>query len=205
MNVTDEETKRFLKFIDPAYRISMIRILRSNMYAPIVCIKISVGYHYDYIAVIGEAALNFKVIGLDQRFAPFKEDDMKFIISYISRRFDNLKLVFSSSITWVFAESTSDMSVVIRSGLDAGAFITKLFSNDNYVASVDLSENNADFSNELWNIVLGDRSNTTRMLLAYVSGTYSVSDNIKKRIQALYESLSDSDKLLLELGEDLNI
>ena len=128
---------------------------------------------------------------------------MKFIISYISRRFDNLKLVFSSSITWVFAESTSDMSVVIRSGLDAGAFITKLFSNGNYVASVDLSENNADFSNEIWNIVLGDRSNATRMLLAYASGACSVSDNIKRRIQVLYESLSDSDKLLLELGEDI--
>ena len=203
MNVTDEETKRFLKFIDPAYRISMIRILHSNMYAPIVCIKISVGYHYDYIAVIGEAALNFKVIGLDQRFAPFKEDDMKFIISYISRRFDNLKLIFSSSMTRVFAKNTSTINVAI-SCLDDGIFITKL-SYNSYVGTIvlELSENNADFSNELWNIVLSNRSNINHMMLAYVSGKYYVSDNIKKRIQALYESLSDSDKLLLELGEDI--
>ena len=204
MNVTDEETKRFLKFIDPAYRSSMIEILSNNMYAPIVYIEIGVGYRGgNYIAVIGEAAFNFKVIGLDQTFTSFKEDDAKFIISYISRRFDNLKLIFSSSMTHIFAESTSNMSVAIRSGLDAGTFITRLFSNNHYVALLGLSENNADFSNELWNIVLSNHINVNCMMLAYVSGACSVSDNIKRRIQVLYESLSDSDKLLLELGEDI--
>ena len=203
MNVTDEETKRFLKFIDPAYRSSMIKILSNNMYAPIVYIEIGVGYRGNYIAVIGEAAFNFKVIGLDQTFTSFKEDDAKFIISYISRRFDNLKLIFSSSMTHIFAESTSNMRVAISPGLDAGTFITRLFSNNHYVASLGLSENNADFSNELWNIVLSDRINVNRMMSTYVSGTCSVSDNIKKRIHTLYDSLSDSDKLLLELGEKI--
>ena len=203
MNVTDEKTKRLLKLIDPAYRSSMVEILSNNMYAPIVCIEIRVGYRGNYIAVIGEEAFDFKVIGLDQTFTSFKEDDAKFIISYISRRFNNLKLVFSSSMTHVFAESTSNMRVAISPGLDAGTFITKLFCNNNHVASLDLSEDNADFSNELWNIVLSDRINVNRMMPSYVSGTCSVSDNIKKRLPAVYDSLTDSEKLLFELGEEI--
>ena len=69
--------------------------------------------------------------------------------------------------------------------------------------SFDLSENNADVSDEIWDIILNDRERVNNMLLPYVSGTCPVSDNIKKRLQALYESLSDSDKLLLELGEKI--
>ena len=147
--------------------------------------------------------LDFKVIGLDQAFAPFKKDDAEFIASYISRRFDNLKLIFSSSITSVFSKNISGMSVVIGRRFYDDALTADLFSRNMFAISLDLSENNADFSNELWNIVLSNRSNVNRMMLAYVSGKYYASDNIKKRIQALYESLSDSGKLLLELGEDI--
>ena len=212
MNVTDEETKRFLKLIDPIYR-SDTRDILSNMHAmhaPIVFVRMDTegnndAYHDNYIIVISEdTTSDFKVIVFDKTFTPFKEDDVEFITSYISRRFNNLKLIFSSSMTRVFAENTSVINVAI-SCLDDGVFITKLFSNNNYAGAVafGLSENNADFSNELWNIVLSNRSNVNRMMLAYVSGKYYASDNIKKRIQALYESLSDSDKLLLELGEDI--
>ena len=211
MNITDEETKRFLNFVDPGYRSGMSDILSNMnaMYAPIVFVRMDTegndgAYHGNYIIVIGEdTASNFKVIAFDKTFTPFKEDDVEFIISYISRRFNNLKLMFSSSTMRLFAENTSVINVAI-SCLDDGVFISKLFYN-NYAGTIlfDLSENNADFSNELWNIVLSDRSNVNRMMSAYVSGKYYVSDNIKKRVQALYESLSDSDKLLLELGEEI--
>ena len=212
MNVTDEETKRFLKLIDPTYRSDMSDILSNMhaMHAPIVFVRMlntgndNFAYHGNYILVISEdPAFNSKVIVFDQTFAKFKEDNAEFITSYISRRFNNLKLVFSSSMTHVFAESTSNMRVAISPGLDAGTFITKLFCNNNHVASLDLSEDNADFSNELWNIVLSDRINVNRMMPPYVSGTCSVSDNIKKRLPAVYDSLTDSEKLLFELGEEI--
>ena len=210
MNVTDEETKRFLKLIDPTYRSDMRDILSNmhTMYAPIVFVRMDTegnnsAYHGNYIVICEDTASNSKVIAFDKTFTPFKEDDVEFITSYISRRFNNLKLIFSSSTVHLFAENTSVINVVI-SCLDDGVFITKLFYN-NYAGILlfDLSENNADFSNELWNAILSDRSNVNRMMSAYVSGKYYVSDNIKKRIQALYESLLDSDKLLLELGEDI--
>ena len=211
MNVTDEETKRFLKLIDPTYRSDMRDILSNMhaMHAPIVFVRMlntgddTFSYHGNYILVISEDTAFTKVILFDQTFAKFKEDNAEFITSYISRRFNNLKLIFSSSVTRVFAENISAINLI--SFLDDGVFITKLFSNNNYVGAVafELSENNADFSNEIWDIALSDHSNVNHMMSAYISGTYCVSDNIKKRLQALYESLSESDKLLLELGEDI--
>ena len=105
----------------------------------------------------------------------------------------------------VFSKNISDMSVAIGRRFYDGALTASLFSHNRFGVRLNLSENNADFSNEIWDIVLSDRSNVAFMASEYVSGTYSASDNIKKRIQALYDSLSDSDKLLLELGEDLNI
>ena len=212
MNVTTEETKRFLNFVDPADRNNTIKILsnmHSNMHAPIICIEMNIegsgaDYHVNCITlIIEDPVLDFKVIGLDPAFAQLKKDDAEFIISYISRRFDNLKLIFSSSSTCVFAENISDMSVAISRELNDGIFIAELFSHDGSIVLLDLSENNADFSNELWNIVLSDRNNVNCMMLAYLSGTCFVSDNIKKRIQVLYDSLTDSEKLLFELGEEI--
>ena len=211
MNVTDEETKRFLKLIDPTYRSDMSDILSNMhaMHAPIVFVRMlntgddTSGYHGNYIAVISEdTAFNSKVIVFDQTFAKFKEDNAEFITSYISRRFNNLKLIFSSSVTRIFAENISAINLAI-SCLDDGVFIAKLFSNNNNALAFELSENNADFSDEIWDIALSDRSNVNHMISAYISGAYYVSDNIKKRLQALYDSLSDSDKLLLELGEKI--
>ena len=211
MNVTNKETKRFLKLIDPTYRSDMRDILSNMraMHAPIVFVRMlntgddTSGYHGNYITVIREdTAFDFKVIVFDQTFAKFKEDNAEFITSYISRRFNNLKLIFSSSVTRIFAENISAINLAI-SCLDDGVFIAKLFSNNDTALAFELSENNADFSNEIWDIALSDRSNVNHMMSAYISGKYYVSDNIKKRIQALYESLSESDKLLLELGEDI--
>ena len=206
MNITDEETERFLNLVKPECRSYAIKAL-SNAHT--ICVQMcvegsGVNYYYgNYIATIGEnPALDFKLIGLDQTFVPFKKDDAEFIVSYISRSFDNFKLIFSSSIRSVFSKNISDMSVAIGRRLD-DALTADLFSHNRFATCLDLSENNADFSNELWNVVLSDRANVNRMMSEYVSGTYFVSDNIKKRIRALYDSLSDSDKLLLELGEDL--
>ena len=205
MNVTDKETERFLKLVREKYRSDAIKIL-SSTHVSFVCIKTNIKiyiiYHDNCISVIDKDAV--KLIELGLVVASFKEDDADFIISYISRRFDKLKLIFSSSTTHVFAENTSNMSASVGCGFDySNAFMVRLFCPNEFAASIDLSENNADVSDETWDIILSNQANVNRMMSEYVSGTYFVPDNIKKRIQALYESLPDSDKLLLELGEDL--
>ena len=78
-----------------------------------------------------------------------------------------------------------------------------LFSHGDSFARIYLSEYDSDVSDELWNIILNCSDNSARILSAYTSGNYVFTEKIGKRINDLYESLSDSDKLLLELGENI--
>ena len=203
MNVTDEETERFLNLVKPEYRSYAIKAL-SNTHTSFVYIGIGIGYCYNYIKVTRDDVVSF--IELNPVFAPFKKDDADFIMSYISRCFDKFKLIFSSSITHVFIEDINGMKAVLDTRFDTfsdGEPVADIFSHNRRIVTLYLAENNADVSDEIWDIILNDRERVNNMLLPYVSGTCPVSDNIKKRLQALYESLSDSDKLLLELGENI--
>ena len=200
MNITDEETERFLNLIKPECRSYAIKAL-SNTHTSFVYIEIGIGYCYNYIKVTRDGVVSF--IELNPVFAPFKKDDADFIMSYISRCFDKFKLIFSSSIKRIFVKNTRYIDGSIGCFFDAGDFKVVVSYHNRWGLSFDLSENNADVSDEIWDIILSNQANVNCMMSEYVSGTCPVSDNIKKRLQALYDSLSDSDKLLLELGEDL--
>ena len=115
--------------------------------------------------------------------------DIDFILSFISRYFENFKLIFSSSEVHIFVATTENAA--------------DLFFKGKCFAHINLLEDNADISDELWNILLNYHYNAVHMLSAYTSGKYVFPEKIGKRINDLYESLSDSDKLLLELGEDI--
>ena len=136
--------------------------------------------------------------------------DIEFILSFISRYFENFKLIFSSSTTHVFVTTTENMQAIVREvsyiGSDNKAakfLVADLFSHGNAFVRIHFSEYKGDLSDELWNIILNDSDNSARILSAYASGKYTFPEKIEKRINDLYESLSDSDKLLLELGEKI--
>ena len=203
MNVTDEETERFLNLVKPEYRSYAIKALL-NTHTSFVYIEMDIDYCYDcydYIKVTRDDMVSF--IELNPVFAPFKKDDADFIMSYISRCFDKFELIFSSSIKRIFVKNTRYIDDSIGCFFDVGDFKVLMTYHNRWGLSFELSENNADVSDEIWDIILNDRERVNNMLLPYVSGTCPVSDNIKKRLQALYESLPDSDKLLLELGENI--
>ena len=210
MNITDEETERFLNLVQPEYRRDVTNIL-SNMHASAIRTNIQIegsndGYYDNFITVTGKNynTSDFKVIRLNPTFAQFKKDDAAFIIDFNSRRFDKLKLAFSSSVAHVFVEDINVMRAVACFAYGTNEFEVIMYSNAIDYGTLYFSENNANVSDYMWNIILNNRDNVNCMMSAYVSGaTYSASDNIKKRIKALYESLSDSDKLLLELGEKI--
>ena len=212
MNVTDEEKTRFLRLVHPAYRSDMIDIL-SNMHVSIIRTNIKIegsndGCYDNFITATGKNynTSDFKVIRLNPTFAQFKKDDAAFIIAFISRCFDKLKLIFSSSVTHVFIEDINGMKAVLGTRFDTfsdGEPVADIFSHNRRIVTLYLAENNADVSDDIWNVILSGHGNANRILSAYVSGAYCVSDNIKKRIRLLYESLPDSYKLLLELGEDI--
>ena len=135
--------------------------------------------------------------------------DIDFVLSFISHYFENFKLIFSSSTAHVFVTTTENMQAIVRDTMHTdldGKVINltaNLFFQGSYFTYINLLEDNADISDELWNIILNHGDNSERILSAYTSGNYVFTEKIGKRINDLYESLSDSDKLLLELGEDI--
>ena len=136
--------------------------------------------------------------------------DIDFVLSFISRYFENFKLIFSSSIIHIFVATTENMQATLckTSYIDSDGTAVKLldvdlFSHGDSFARIYLSEYDSDVSDELWNIILNCSDNSARILSAYTSGNYVFTEKIGKRINDLYESLSDSDKLLLELGEEI--
>ena len=136
--------------------------------------------------------------------------DIDFVLSFISRYFENFKLIFSSSDVHIFIATTENMQAAIRDamyidldGKVINYLTADLFFQGSYFTYINLLEDNADISDELWNILLNDPDSAAHMLSTYTSGKYAFSEKIEKRINDLYESLSDSDKLLLELGEEI--
>ena len=220
MNVTTEETKRFLKLVNPRDRNEAKKLL-SNKNAAVI----NVFTHADeelYIDV-AEArkvkstgaydmdSLKFSLIRFNSKFMSLGEDDAEFILSFISHHFKNLKLVFSSSKAHAFVVDIGGMSASAHyacySGFVNGHTVKLLdvdlvFQGYNFI-SFSLSDNDAEVPDDVWNVILDDRNNVNCILSAYVHEKHYFSDNNKKRIQSLYDSLSDSDKLLLELGEDI--
>ena len=136
--------------------------------------------------------------------------DIDFVLSFISRYFENFKLIFSSSEVHIFVATTENVQAALRDdvyidldGKNINYLAADLFFKGKYFAHINLLEDNADISDELWNILLNYHYNAVHMLSAYTSGKYVFPEKIGKRINDLYESLSDSDKLLLELGEKI--
>ena len=215
MNVTTEETKRFLKLVNPRDRNEAKKLL-SNKNA----VVINVFTDADEELYIDAAEVRtvkpdgtYDMDGVKFSLIRFTlgEDDAEFILSFISHHFKNLKLVFSSSKTHAFVVDIGGMSASAHYACYSGfvdGHIVKLLNVDlvfqgyNFI-SFSLSDNDAEVPDDVWNVILDDRNNVNCILSAYVHEKYYFSDNIKKRIQAVYDSLTDSEKLLFELDEDI--
>ena len=167
----------------------------------IIATKESTDRYYKSRLLVTEkcAKRNVDIIVFDPKFAYFKEEDVGFIISFISRCFDKLKLIFSSLEMYVFAADFDDMSAnlystaLCKNHLWVNLFSKFKSSKPKGFAMLDLSMNDAEVSDDMWKIILNNRDIVNYMMLAYVRKDY-LSDNIKKRLQALYDSLPDSEK-----------
>lgn len=202
-SVTEEEVNRFLGLFSPECRDDVIKLMLNKRIAAmqvIIATKESTDRYYKSRLLVTEkrANPNLDIIVFDPKFAYFKEDDKAFIISFISRCFEKLKLIFSSSEMYVFAANFDDMSAgissatVFKNHLSVTLF-SKFTRKPKGFAVLDLSMNDAEVSDDVWNIILNNRDIVNYMMLAYVRKDY-FSDNIKKRLQALYDSLPDSEK-----------
>ena len=199
--VSEEELERFLDLFPKENRDEVIELMSNKHVAAIQLIIVTKENPDDYyesrfIVIDTRKRLGVRSLGFGQKVAYFNEEDKAFILSFISRCFASFKLIFSSSSMVVFVANTGNMSATTRDtkyALDDHLLIT-LLSNGNDIAMLDLSQNNAEVSDDIWNIILSDRDNVNYMISAYISKKRCFSDNIKKRIRALYDSLPDSEK-----------
>ena len=202
-SVTEEEVNRFLDLFSPECRDDVIKLMLNKRIAAmqvIIATKESTDRYYQSRLLVTEkrAKPSLDIIVFDPKFAYFEEDDKAFIISFISRCFEELKLIFSSSEMHVFAYDFDDMSANLFMNWNNHIHVN-LFSKFNKrskpkdFAMLDLSMNDAEVSDDVWNIILNNRDIVNCMMSAYVRRDY-FSDNIKKRLQALYDSLPDSEK-----------
>ena len=199
--VSEEELERFLDLFPKENRDEVIELMSNKHVAAIQLIIVTKENPDDYhessfIVIDTRKRLGVRSLRFGQKVAYFNEEDKAFILSFISRCFASFKLIFSSSSMVVFVANTDNMSATTRDTkyvLNDHLLIT-LLSNGNDIAMLDLSQNNAEVSDDIWNIILSDRDNVNYMISAYISKERCFSDNIKKRIRALYDSLPDSEK-----------
>ena len=222
MGVTQSEIDKFLEFFDSESYDDAVKFLNSNM---IICIYVEArleddkGYYRCSITV--EEAGGVTSSGIYDMHAPIttrfileskskteylKEVDLAFIMSFISRYFENFKLIFSSSCSYVFVATTDNISAVISecNVLFSKIMALSVFYQDSLLIELNFLKSDAEVSDDMWKIITDSRNNINIIMHhAYISKDYEFSDKIKKRIHDTYESLPDSDKLLLELGLEL--
>ena len=203
--VSEEELNRFLDLFPEKSRDEVIKLMSNKRVAAIQLMIAAKGNTDDYYRsrfIVTDTRKRLGLLGslgFGQKVAYFSEADKAFIVSFISRCFASFKLIFSSSRMVVFVANIDNVSATIFAPyvLKDNLFIT-LRSNGNDIAMLNLSQNNAEVSDDIWNIILSDRDNVKHILRGYISKRYYFSDNtkndIKKRLHALYDSLPYSKK-----------
>lgn len=195
--VSEEELNRFLDLFPEESRDEVIELMSNTHVAAIqliIAAKENTDDYYKSHMIVTDTCTRLGVLcslGFGQKVAYFNEEDKAFILSFISRCFAAFKLIFSSSRMVVFVADIDNMSATIYA---KNHLLISLRSNHNDIALLDLSQNNAEVSDDIWNIILNGHDNINHMISAYISRKYCFSDNIKKRIRALYDSLPDSEK-----------
>ena len=210
MNVTEKEINKFIglfwredyervcDFLSSKTLFGIYTKMIENHSGGYIITDDSSGHYISYPTI--------KEIRLDSCIS---KNDIDFVLSFISRYFENFKLIVSSLLIHVFVTTTENMQAILEVAyIDSDNTVVKfliadLFYHNDCFMRIRLSDCTADLSDELWNIILNYSDNSARMLSAYTSDKYVFSEKIGKRINDLYESLSDSDKLLLELGENI--
>lgn len=215
MEFTKNEINRFLALIKSHDRNSAREFLYSDI-GRIKTIGISLknsenkGVIPDtHIAIIYRNAVFRNEIFTEHIFfkdeddAVFSDDDLKFIKSILKKKLKGFLLIYKSNLRLVYDEGGlkneyKHITIAERS------FFGKLNIYLNILGRIyNMTRDDADLSDYLWGILCNDKSLMLDMLKYYMKDSECFSSNIQKRIQSYYDSLTDSEKLLLELGEEI--
>ena len=186
MNVTDEEINKFIglfyredyervrDFLSSKKVFGIYTLLSENgsdNYIRIeeTCDVDSSGHYISYPTI--------KEIRLDSCIS---KNDIDFVLSFISRYFENFKLIFSSSCSYVFVATTDNMSAVISDFLFSKIMALSVFYQDSLLLELNFLKSDAEVSDDMWKIITDSHNNINIIMHhAYISKDYEFSDKIK--------------------------
>lgn len=137
----------------------------------------------------------------DEADTVFSDDDLEFIKSILNKRLEGLPLIYKNNLRFVYEEGGLENEHIKISTDSPGS------NSDIYIVircrTYTMSSDDSDLSDDLWNILCNDKNLMLNILKYYMKDSKCFSSNIQKRIQSYYDSLTDSEKLLLELEEEI--
>ena len=137
----------------------------------------------------------------DEDDAVFSDDDLEFIKSILNKKLEGFLLIYKSNLRLVYDEGGLKNEHIT---IAKQSFCGKLNTYINIrCRAYNMTRDDADLSDYLWGILCNDKNLMLDMLKYYMKDSECFSSNIQKRIQSYYDSLTDSEKLLLELGEEI--
>lgn len=208
MKFTKNEINRFLALIKSHDHNSAREFLYSDV-GRIKTIDISLKNSENkdvipdtHIAIIYRNAIFTEHIFFkDEDDAVFSDDDLKFIKSIFNKKLKDFLLIYKNNLRTVYDEGVLKNEHIT---IAEQSFCGKLNIYLNIRGRVyNMTRDDADLSDYLWGILCNDKSLMLDMLKYYMEYSECFSSNIQKRIQSYYDSLTDSEKLLLELGEEI--
>lgn len=208
MKFTKNEINRFLALIKSHDHNSAREFLYSDV-GRIKTIDISLKNSENkdvipdtHIAIIYRNAIFTEHIFFkDEDDAVFSDDDLKFIKSILKKKLKDFLLIYKNNLRTVYDEGVLKNEHIT---IAEQSFCGKLNSYLNIRGRIyNMTRDDADLSDYLWGILCDDKSLMLDMLKYYMKDSECFSSNIQKRIQSYYDSLTDSEKLLLELGEEI--
>lgn len=208
MKFTKNEINRFLALIKSHDHNSAREFLYSDV-GRIKTIDISLKNSENkdvipdtHIAIIYRNAIFTEHIFFkDEDDAVFSDDDLKFIKSILKKKLKDFLLIYKNNLRTVYDEGVLKNEHIT---IAEQSFCGKLNIYLNIRGRVyNMTRDDADLSDYLWGILCNDKSLMLDMLKCYMKDSECFSSNIQKRIQSYYDSLTDSEKLLLELGEEI--
>lgn len=157
---------------------------------------------YDtHIAVMYDEVFADIIYFNDEYDAVFSDDDLEFIKSILNKKLEGFILVFKNNIKTVYDKGCLKNEHITISKESFRGKLTIFITIRGRIYN--MTTNGADLSDYLWGILCNDKSLMLDMLKYYMKDSECFSSNIQKRIQSYYDSLTDSEKLLLELGEEI--
>ena len=193
---TSDKARRFLSSDGGHIKAADI-VLKDNNSEDVYETRIIVSYEHETCYNI----IYFK----DEGRTVFSDDDSRFIKSMLKKRLCGLHLIYTTDVRSAYEEddiSSRDIKIVDDSFMYTDGFdiCISLLGNLH-----DITYDNADFTDDVWDVLYSKRDIMLQLLKYYMhyrDDLKCFSPKIQKRIQTYYDSLSDSDKLLLEIGCD---